>query len=288
MTLHQLQTSPNRFTIAACDQRASLAKLLGVDPQTAVGIEALKQIKNLFMEVFSPMCSAVLTDPEFGLPSIELKAPGAGLLLCLERSPYDKEPPENLPLLYPHWGVPEIAEHGAAVKLLLYYHPHAKNSAEKRDWIGKIFGQCQAHNVPFILELLVYDDAQNSNAQSTLSLFEAQLQTAKDFTNLCDVLKLEFPVSVSEEFNEELAAQRCKIISENVHVPWIVLSHGMSYERLILAIDIATRNGGSGFAVGRAVWKEVGEFPTWKEQEHFIRTTAKDRMEKIVTIVQNA
>ncbi len=282
MTLHTLQTENNRFTIAACDQRASLAKLLGVDPQTPTGIKTLKQLKNLFMEVFSPICSAVLTDPEFGLPSIELKVPNAGLLLCLERSSYDKESSENLPLLYPNWGVPEIAEHSAAVKLLLYYHPHAKNSAEKRDWVGKVFGHCQAHHVPFILELLVYGDA-----KSTLSLFEAQLQTAKDFTNLCDVLKLEFPVSVSEEFNEELAAQRCRTLSQNIHIPWIVLSHGMGYERLILAIDIATKNGGSGFAVGRAVWKEVSEFPTWKEQEHFIRTTAKDRMEKLVSIVQN-
>ena len=86
------------------------------------------------------MCSAVLTDPEFGLPSIEKKAPSAGLLLCLERSPYDNEsPPENLPPLYPHWGVPEIVEHGAAVKLLVYYHPHASNSAEKRDWVGRVF-----------------------------------------------------------------------------------------------------------------------------------------------------
>lgn len=283
MTLHGLQTKNNRFTIAACDQRASLAKLLGVDPQTTSGIETLKQVKNLFMEVFSPICSAVLTDPEFGLPSVELKAPGAGLLLCLERSPYDKEPPENLPLLYPHWGVPEIAGHSAGVKLLVYYHPHAKNATEKRDWVEKVFHHCQAQNIPFVCELLVY-----SEAQSTLSLFEAQLQTAKDFTNLCDVLKLEFPVSVSEDFNEELATQRCKSISKSVHVPWIVLSHGMGYERLILAMDIAMKNGASGFAVGRAVWKEIGELPTWKEQEQFIRTTAKDRMNKLISIVNNA
>lgn len=288
MTLRALQTKNNRFTIAACDQRASLAKLLGVDPQTTSGIETLKQVKNLFMEVFSPICSAILTDPEFGLPSIEKKAPAAGLLLCLERSPYDKEPLENVPLLYPNWGVPEIAEHNAAVKLLLYYHPLAPNSAEKRDWVARIFGHCQAHNIPFVLELLVYSEAQNNGAQSTFSLFEAQLQTAKDFTNLCDVLKLEFPVSASEDIDETLAAKRCQIISQNVHVPWIVLSHGMGYERFILAIDIAMKNGASGFAVGRAVWKELGEFPTWKEQEQFIRTTAKDRMNKLISIVQNA
>lgn len=288
MTLHALQTENNRFTIAACDQRASLAKLLGVDPQTTSGIETLKQVKNLFMEVFSPVCSAVLTDPEFGLPSLALKTPDAGLLLCLERSPYDKEPLENLPLLYPHWGVPEIVEHNAGVKLLLYYHPHAKKSVEKRAWIGKVFEHCQAQHVPFVLELIVYQDVQNSDAKSSLSLFEAQLQTAKDFTNLCDVLKLEFPVSVSEDIDETLAARRCQSISKSVHVPWIVLSHGMGYERLILAIDIAMKNGSRGFAVGRAVWKEVGEFPTWKEQEQFIRTTAKDRMKKLISIVQNA
>ena len=285
MTLHALQTENNRFTIAACDQRASLAKLLGVDPQTTSGIETLKQVKNLFMEVFSPICSAVLTDPEFGLPRIEKKSPNAGLLLSLESSPYDPKeaPPENLPPLYPHWGVPEIAEHGAAVKLLLFYHPHAPNSEEKREWVGKVFGHCQAHHIPFVFEPLVYTEA-----ESTLSLFEAQLQTAKDFTHLCDVLKLEFPVSVSEDFSSKLAAQRCKTISEHVHVPWIVLSRGMGYERFILAIDTAMKNGASGFAVGRAVWKELGEFPTWKEQEQFVRTTAKDRMKKLISIVQNA
>ena len=285
MTLHDLQTENSRFTIAACDQRASLAKLLGVNPQTTSGIETLKQLKNLFMEVFSPICSAVLTDPEFGLPSIEKKSPEAGLLLSLESSPYDPKEalPENLPPLYPKWGVPEIVEHGAAVKLLLFYHPHAPNSAEKREWVAKVFGHCKAHHVPFVLEPLVYTES-----KSTLSLFEAQLQTAKDFTHLCDVLKLEFPVSVSEDISAQLAAQRCKIISENIHVPWIVLSRGMGYERFILALDIAMKNGVSGFAVGRAVWKELGEFPTWKEQEQFIRTTAKDRMKKLISIVQNA
>jgi tagatose 1,6-diphosphate aldolase len=280
VTLHQLQTASNRFTIAACDQRSSLAKLLGVDPQSHVGVEALVQTKKLFMAAFSPLCSSVLTDPEFGLPSVELKSSHAGLLLSLERSPYDKENPEDLPPMYPNWGVQEIAAHGAAVKVLMYYHPQSSMASKKRAWMGMIFGQCQGRGVPCILEPIVHPFERGS-----LSLFEAQLQTVKDFTHLCDVLKIEFPMSNDESFSAAKAAERCESITAYAKVPWILLSRGMSYERFLLALDVAMKHGAHGFAVGRAVWKEIGEFPTWEEKEKFVRTTSVDRMKRLVEIV---
>lgn len=283
MTLHQLQTSNGKFSIAAFDQRSSLVKLLGVDPLSKSGKEVMIRMKNLFMEVFSPICSGVLTDPEFGLPSIEKKSEMAGLLLSLERSAYEQESPESMPEFYPHWGVQEIVDHDGAVKLLLNYHPRAYNAEQKREHISELYGQAQARKTAFLLEPIVYVP---KNTVTNMSGYEAQLQTVKDFTERCDVLKIEFPVPSQEELNVNIAARRCEEITWATRKPWIVLSRGMSFERFLLALDIAMKNGAKGFAVGRAVWKEVGEFSTWEEQEKFIRTVAKERMLKLIEVVR--
>src|SRR5690554_1066270 len=105
MELKAQQTASGKFTIAAFDQRASLAKMLGVDPQSEAGKDALTDLKKVFMETFSPMCSAVLVDPDFGIPSLELRDPSAGLLMSLEQFAYTVEDKDAVPQLNPSWTV---------------------------------------------------------------------------------------------------------------------------------------------------------------------------------------
>lgn len=280
MTVRQLENNSGKITIAAFDQRGSLAKLLGVDPTSESGSSAITQLKELFMETFSPMCSAVLVDPEFGLPVLEKKNPKAGLLLSLERSSYDADDKDAMPLLYDGWGVPEIAARGAAVKLLVFYHPESRSAKEKLNFIKKTQQECKKLDVPFLVEPLLYEGEKVWEMNS----FDAQLQMVRDLTPCCDVLKLEFPIGQEEELDESVAAKHCEAITKASSVPWILLSRGMGYERFIRAVEIAMKHGAHGIAVGRAVWKEVGEFATWEEQTRFVQTTAKERMERLVAL----
>ena len=113
---------------AAMDQRGSLAKSLasakGV-PQKDITDEMMQEFKTAVTRILTPYASAILLDPEWGLPASKARAKNAGLLLAYENSGYDNTQPGRLPDLLPHVSVKRIKEDmGAdAVKILIYYTP---------------------------------------------------------------------------------------------------------------------------------------------------------------------
>ena len=78
-----------------------------------------------------------------------------------------------------------------------------------------------------------------------------------------------------------------KKITELSTASWILLSRGIGFEKYQKALTIAMQNGAKGFAVGRSVWKEVGEQETFEQQQTFIQTIARKRMEALIQIVES-
>src|ERR1700710_843047 len=93
---------------AAMDQRGSLAKSLatakGVD-QKDITDEMMQEFKVAVTRVLTPYASAILLDPEWGLPAAKARAKNAGLLLAYEETGYDNTQPGRLPDLLPHLSV---------------------------------------------------------------------------------------------------------------------------------------------------------------------------------------
>src|SRR5919109_5296612 len=109
---------------AAMDQRGSLQKALGKEKGSPVGDREMEEFKSLVTEVLTPHASAILLDPEWGLPASKRRARNAGLLLAYEKTGYDKTGPGRLPDLLNHWSARRLKEAGAdCVKILLYYTP---------------------------------------------------------------------------------------------------------------------------------------------------------------------
>ena len=103
---------------AAMDQRGSLKKALG-SYATDAGLE---EFKINVSEVLTKHASAILLDPEWGLPAAKRRAKGSGLLLAYEKTGYDKTLPGRLPDLLDLWSVKRLKEAGAdCIKILLYY-----------------------------------------------------------------------------------------------------------------------------------------------------------------------
>jgi tagatose 1,6-diphosphate aldolase len=238
------------------------------------------------MEAFSPISSAVLVDPDFGLPSLTKRDSHAGLLMSLEKSSYSIEDKDAVPLLNPSWSVKDIAEHGAAVKFVLFYHPQSANAQKKRELVEQIYADCKKLDVPFLFEVILHPLLGQKEEDLAKNHVEMQLQAVKDFTHSCDVLKLEFPLLPNEVLDPAAAADACKVITDAATVPWVILSKGMSFERYIRALEICMKNGASGFAVGRAVWKEIANIADSQDQYAFIRTTAVERTKKLIDIVE--
>jgi tagatose 1,6-diphosphate aldolase len=87
--------SNNRGVIAAAamDQRGSLKKSLAKEKGADVGDREMEEFKTLVTEVLTKHASAILLDPEWGLPASKRRASGSGLLLAYEKTGYDSRKP---------------------------------------------------------------------------------------------------------------------------------------------------------------------------------------------------
>src|SRR4029450_9996629 len=98
---------------AAMDQRGSLQKSLAKEKGGEVGDAMMEEFKSLVTEVLTPHASAILLDPEWGLPASKKRAKNAGLLLAYEKTGYDANTPGRLPDLLDNWSVKRLKEAGA-------------------------------------------------------------------------------------------------------------------------------------------------------------------------------
>ena len=67
---------------AAMDQRGSLKKAIAKARGGEVSDEALTEFKTAVTKVLTKHATAILMDPEYGLPALEQRAPGTGVLLA--------------------------------------------------------------------------------------------------------------------------------------------------------------------------------------------------------------
>ncbi len=165
--LAAIANSDGVIAALAIDQRSALRSLLARAtniPAENVPAESLVQFKELVSSVLTPHASAILLDPEYGLPAAARRAPSAGLLLAYEQTGYDKNVPGRMPRLLDGWSAQRLVDAGAdAVKLLLYYSSRSSATVNdiKHKFVEKIGAECADSAVPFFLELVSFADGMN-------------------------------------------------------------------------------------------------------------------------------
>src|ERR1700716_3102292 len=145
---------------AAMDQRGSLQKSLAKERGAAADAHDLEEFKTLVTSVLTKHASAILLDPEYGLPASKHRN-GKGLLMAYEKTGYDAATPGRLPDLLDLWSVRRIKEAGAdCIKILLYYAPAdpQKINDHKHAWVERIGDECRANDIPFFLEVIAYEE----------------------------------------------------------------------------------------------------------------------------------
>lgn len=273
------------FGILAFDQRGSYRRMM----PDGTPYETLVQVKNDIICSLSKYASAVLTDPTYGLsPALQMSGQ-SGLLLSLEKSGYDGEPTARKIVFDEGWTAEKIRKMGAnAVKLLVYYNPQNESLADELDTIiVKTIADCHRWDLPVFLEPLSYsadpempsDSAEFAELRPTLVV-----ETAR---RLCmtgaDVLKMEFPVNIKYNNDQESWRSYCEALSEASSVPWVLLSAGVDFERFVPQVEIACESGASGFLAGRAIWKE-GAIMSPTERCAFLQGTATDRLKQLLEL----
>src|SRR5262245_59173364 len=98
---------------AAMIQRRSPQKALAKNRGSEINAAMMEEFKSIVTEVLTSYASAILLDPEFGLPASRKRAKNAGLLLAYEKTGYDKTGPGRMPDLLDNWSVRRLKNAGA-------------------------------------------------------------------------------------------------------------------------------------------------------------------------------
>jgi tagatose 1,6-diphosphate aldolase len=261
---------------AAMDQRGSLQKALAKEKGADVGDKDMEEFKVHVTEVLTRHASAILLDPEWGLPASKRRAKSAGLLLAYEKTGYDKTGPGRLPDLLNHWSVRRLKEAGAdCLKILLYYTPFdpAAINDQKHAWVERIGDECRANDIPFFLEFVGYEEgADEKGLEFAKKKPEIVARSMQEFTKDrygVDVMKVEVPINMKyvegtkafggqKAYSKQEAMEHFRRAAEVATRPFIYLSAGVSNaeftESLELAAEAKTRF--SGVLCGRATWKD--------------------------------
>ena len=111
--LHRVANDRGVIAAAAMDQRGSLKKAIaqnkGID-KSEVTDEMMQEFKTAVSKVLTPYASAILLDPQWGVPAMRARSSTAGLLVSYEESGYDQSGPGRIPSLLEGWeyGVPPL------------------------------------------------------------------------------------------------------------------------------------------------------------------------------------
>ena len=265
---------------AAMDQRGSLQKSLaaakGVD-QKQIPDEMMTEFKVAVTKILTPHASAILLDPEWGLPAAKARAKNAGLLLAYEASGYDNTQPGRLPDLLPHVSAKRIVDWGAdAVKILIYYTPFddAKVNDIKHAFVERIGAECVANDIPFFLEFVGYDPKGGDEKGLEYAKRKPEIVTksVQEFSKpqyYVDVLKIEVPINAefvegSSVYKGQKAYSRAEALdhfrkaASFATKPFIYLSAGVSNAQFTESLHMASEAhvDFSGVLCGRATWKE--------------------------------
>jgi tagatose 1,6-diphosphate aldolase len=261
---------------AAMDQRGSLQKALAKEKGGDISDRDMEEFKILVTEVLTRHASAILLDPEWGLPASRRRAGEAGLLLAYEKTGYDKTGPGRLPDLLDEWSVRRLKEAGAdCIKILLYYTPDDPKDVNDRKhaWVERIGDECRGNDIAFFLEFVGYEEGADEKGLDFATkkpriVTESMREFTKDRYGV-DVMKVEVPINMKfvegtktfggqKAYSKQDAMDHFRRSAEVATRPFIYLSAGVSNAEFTESLELATEAGTrfSGVLCGRATWKD--------------------------------
>ncbi len=274
--LNAVSNEQGVIAAAAMDQRGSLLNSLAAARGASADGHDLEMFKALVTNVLTQYASAILLDPEFGLPATKHRH-GKGLLLAYEKTGYDATTSGRLPDLLDNWSVLRLKEAGAdCIKILLYYTPFDPPAINdiKHAFIERVGAECRAFDLPFFCEFVGYDatGAKDNTVEYARKKPQIVAGSMKEFSNPkygIDVLKVEVPVNMefvqgTRAYKGETAYTRAEALqhfrdaASNTALPFIYLSAGVSNPVFVETLELAGESGVAfnGVLCGRATWKD--------------------------------
>ncbi|HYP46697.1 MAG TPA: tagatose 1,6-diphosphate aldolase [Propionibacteriaceae bacterium] len=287
--------------LGACADRQGFFTVLAIDHPPAFILppsEAARNdqaeavaVKAELAEAMAPHASALLVDPDSGLPACLATGllPGdVGLMLCIEGDEYQREPDAHrISDVRGGWSVAKLARTGGdACKLLWRYRHEVPEAEAHRAFVRQLALDCAVASMPFVVEPIwaALPGEDLADPQVAAARARGIVDYAKVAQDLgADLVKTEFPGGVDSEAAREQSAAACSELDESLEVPWLVLSAGVTYDAFRVQTEIAARAGASGFIGGRAIWDTVVT-PDRAARRDGVRT-AVQRLAELTAIV---
>lgn len=308
--LKALSNEKGVIAALAIDQRGSLKKMLAAAANKPANEEDIVEFKKAISSELTPYASAILLDPEYGLPAAKVRNASTGLLVAYEKTGYDVTTPGRLPDLLPDWSVRRLKEEGAdAIKFLLYYDidENAEINNMKHAYMERLGSECAAEDMPLFLELVSYDATNDDVKGSEYAKVKPHkvIEMMKEFSKpeyKVDVLKVEVPVNMDyvEGFNgdNEVVYSKTEALdifkeqSDATKLPFIFLSGGVSaqlfQDTLVFAHE--AKSTFNGVLCGRATWSK-GIEPFAKDGEEkgkeWMNTVGKKNIEDLNVVLES-
>lgn len=279
--LRRMANDDGHFTMLAVDQRPPIANLVaarrGIGAEL-VSFDDIVAVKRTIVDAIADQASAVLFDPNYAFPAALVRqSPRAGLLMTLEDHRFETTPGGRRSRVIDNWSVEKIRRSGGdGVKVLAWYRPDADADvrAHQRSFVEDIGTQCREHQLPFVLELLVYPMPGESAARADYveapeKLPELVLNSVREFADPrygVDLFKLESPLPGANLPDPDGGAAHHEAqayfdemgtICREAGLPWVMLSAGVTGEQFQRVMAYAYAAGANGFLAGRAVWWEA-------------------------------
>lgn len=278
-----LATDDGFFTIFALDHRDALMVELqneaGGSSASASGgasqpnPEDLRGFKRDMLGAFANLAelpSAVMLEPEFSLPDLTDAVPeGVGITCALEAQGYFADADAGNTLM-DGWHPGRVTEVGAnAAKLLvLYRHDRGEFTAAQERLVAEVVAGAAEANVPALIEPVPVDVVDDNDRREVILAAAERLNGIGPM-----ILKLPYP-----------GRGACAALTEKCgERPWALLSWGVPFEEFEEQLADAASGGASGFAVGRALWREAVA-PAGRDE--FNRTVLPARFADLVALAR--
>ncbi len=281
-----MATDAGHFTVAALDHRDALRAEFeqiaseagggetgrGEAGGTKVGgDEAVRRFKRDLLAGLMAMAvrpSAVMLEPEYSLPDLagEVSA-GIGISCALEAQGYFSEPEAGNALM-PGWHPARVRDVGAQVAklLVLYRHDRGSFTRSQEALVAEVVTAAAEAGVPVLIEPVPVDVVDAADRRAVIVASAKRLRSLGPM-----LLKLPYPGPGACAELTEATGDR----------PWLLLSWGVPFEEFREQLVEACSHGASGFAVGRALWREAVD-PARRDE--FIRSRLAERFAELASI----
>jgi tagatose 1,6-diphosphate aldolase len=285
--LARLADESGHFIMLAVDQRppliGAIAKARGIAPE-AVTFADMVRAKRLLVQALAGEASAVLLDPNFGIPAaLDVLPAKRGLIVTLEEHRFQETPGGRKSRSIDNWTVEKIRRLGGdAVKVLAWYRPDASAEviAHQRAYVRTVGVECRRHDIPYVLELLVYPHPAGGAhpveyREAPDKRAELVIESVREFARPeygVDLFKLETPVpsaALPEPDGGPASAEAGRAFATigeiccQAGIPWVLLSGGIALDHFARVLSYAYQAGAQGFLAGRTIWLDpiLSSFP---------------------------